>query len=219
MFLNGHYDNTYAIAYACATAAANGLPDGVRAFPINYWDGITPEEAAEFFGLATGLHANRGETSAVMAINPALVDIDNANAEMPPFPEVTNTAARAHRVLLLEPGLGLPRDQVGLVGRRARRDGRVRRALPVGHDRVDRCGCSTTSSARSRQCPRASYQRLGAVDCRADRARPDPELGRDDLDLVEVRHRGRGARSSSASEPRTGPAPRRGRRRSRRGRA
>ena len=90
VFLNGHYDNTYAIAYACATARANGLPDDVVAFPINYWDGITADESAEFFGPTTGLHANRGETSAVLAINPALVDLDNANAEMPPFPEVTN---------------------------------------------------------------------------------------------------------------------------------
>ena len=89
VFLNGHYDNTYAIAYACANAQER-LPDGVIAFPINYWDGITPDEAAEFFSSATGLHANRGETSAVMAINPDLVDLDAANAEMPPFPEVTN---------------------------------------------------------------------------------------------------------------------------------
>ena len=90
VFLNGHYDNTYAIAYACATARANGLADDVVAFPINYWDGITADESAEFFGPTTGLHANRGETSAVLAINPALVDLDNANAEMPPLPEVSN---------------------------------------------------------------------------------------------------------------------------------
>ena len=89
IFLNGHYDNTYAIAYACATAAER-MPAGVHAFPINYWDGMTADEAAEYFGPGTGLHANRGETSAVLAINPALVDVDRANAEMPPFPEVTN---------------------------------------------------------------------------------------------------------------------------------
>jgi creatinine amidohydrolase len=89
VFLNGHYDNTYAIAYACATAAER-MPAGVHAFPINYWDGMTADEAAEYFGPGTGLHANRGETSAVLAINPALVDLDRANAEMPPFPEVTN---------------------------------------------------------------------------------------------------------------------------------
>jgi len=38
------------------------------------------------------LHANRGETSAVLAIDPGLVDMDLANDESPPFPEVTNPA-------------------------------------------------------------------------------------------------------------------------------
>jgi creatinine amidohydrolase len=92
VFLNGHYDNTYAIAYACASAAPK-LPEGTRAFPVNYWDGMTPPEAAEYFGPTTGLHANRAETSAVMAIDPAYVDMDAANAEMPPFPEVTSPPA------------------------------------------------------------------------------------------------------------------------------
>jgi creatinine amidohydrolase/Fe(II)-dependent formamide hydrolase-like protein len=53
---------------------------------------MTADEASEFFGPENGLHANRGETSAVLAIDPALVDMDRANAEMPPFPEVTNAA-------------------------------------------------------------------------------------------------------------------------------
>jgi creatinine amidohydrolase len=87
VFLNGHYDNTLAIAYACANASER-LPDGTRAFPINYWDGMTAEEAGEFFGPTAGLHANRAETSAVMAVDAGLVDIEHANAEMPPFPEV-----------------------------------------------------------------------------------------------------------------------------------
>jgi creatinine amidohydrolase len=91
VFLNGHYDNTYAIAYACA-AATPRLPDGVRAFPVNYWDGMTAEQAAEFFDPSNGLHANKGETSAVLAINPDLVDMDAANVEFPPFPEVTSPA-------------------------------------------------------------------------------------------------------------------------------
>jgi creatinine amidohydrolase len=89
VFLNGHYDNTYAIAYACA-AAAERLPAGTRAFPVNYWDGMTAEQAAEYFGPSTGLHANRAETSAVLAIDPGLVDLERANAEMPPFPKVTS---------------------------------------------------------------------------------------------------------------------------------
>ena len=69
VFLNGHYDNTYAIAYACA-AAGDRLPAGMRAFPINYWDAHDARRGAEFFDPANGLHANKGETSAVMAINP-----------------------------------------------------------------------------------------------------------------------------------------------------
>ena len=47
VFLNGHYDNTYAIAYACANAA-DKLPRDVKAFPVNYWDGMSAEEAAEY---------------------------------------------------------------------------------------------------------------------------------------------------------------------------
>ena len=39
IFLNGHYDNTYAIAYGCATAAEK-LSKDVKAFPVNYWDAL-----------------------------------------------------------------------------------------------------------------------------------------------------------------------------------
>jgi len=95
VFLNGHFDNTYAIAYACANASER-LPAGVRAFPVNYWDGMTAEETAEFFTLKTGLHANTAETSAVLALNPGLVDMEKANAEFPPFPEFTVNSGAVH---------------------------------------------------------------------------------------------------------------------------
>ena len=103
VFLNGHYDNTYALAYACA-AAAPRMPAGVRAFPINYWDGMLPEERAEFFDLSTGLHANLAETSAVMAIDPSLVDLEHANAEMPPLPDATNVGATHTAFFFSNPG-------------------------------------------------------------------------------------------------------------------
>jgi creatinine amidohydrolase len=95
VFLNGHYDNTYAIAYGCAMAA-NRLAKDVKAFPINYWDGLTAAEAAEFSGLKNGLHANAAETSAILAIDPNLVDLERANAEFPPFPEFTVNTAPVH---------------------------------------------------------------------------------------------------------------------------
>lgn len=129
VFLNGHYDNTYAIAYACAAAADAGrLAPGTRAFPVNYWDGMNAEEAAEFFDPANGLHANKGETSAVMAIDPDLVDIEAANAEMPPFPDVTNPAAVHTAFFFSSPGSvfratrsgtwGDPRESSGEFGER-----------------------------------------------------------------------------------------------------
>jgi creatinine amidohydrolase len=95
VFLNGHYDNTYAIAYACANAAYK-MPTDVKAFPVNYWDGFTAEDSAAYFGLEKGLHANAAETSAILAINPSLVDLEKANAEFPPFPKFTVNSAAVH---------------------------------------------------------------------------------------------------------------------------
>ena len=103
VFLNGHYDNTYAIAYACANVASRMPPDA-SAFPVNYWDGMTPAEAAEFFDPGNGLHANKGETSAILALDPALVDMERANMEMPPFPEVANPAAVHTAFFFSSPG-------------------------------------------------------------------------------------------------------------------
>jgi creatinine amidohydrolase len=105
IFLNGHYDNTYAIAYACANAA-DKLPRDVKAFPINYWDGMPPEVMAEYASLAKGMHANAAETSAVLAINPDLVDLEKTNSEFPPFPEYTikNTGAVHTAFFFTSPG-------------------------------------------------------------------------------------------------------------------
>jgi creatinine amidohydrolase len=103
VFLNGHYDNTYAIAYACANAA-DRLPAGTTTFPVNYWDGMTPDEAAEFFDPSNGLHANKGETSAVLAIAPHLVDMELANVEFPPFPDVTSPAPVHTAFFFASPG-------------------------------------------------------------------------------------------------------------------
>jgi len=141
IFLNGHYDNTYAIAYACANAADKIAKD-VKAFPVNYWDALTAEEVAEFSTLKTGLHANLAETSAVLRINPDLVDMDKANAEFPPFPDYgkTPTGPRPHRVLLHGPRLGLLGHEVGHLGRRPRLHAGDRRALPPGRRPLDAAG-------------------------------------------------------------------------------
>jgi creatinine amidohydrolase len=95
VFLNGHFDNTYALAYACA-AVKQQLPAGVKAFPINYWDGMAQDEVNEWLTLKTGLHANAAETSAMLRIKPEAVDMDKANAEFPPFPEYSVNTGPVH---------------------------------------------------------------------------------------------------------------------------
>ena len=129
IFLNGHYDNTYAIAYGCANAAEK-MPKDVKAFPVNYWDGLTAEEIAEWSGLKNGLHANLAETSAVLAINPNLVDMDRANAEFPPFPEYTVNTGPVHTAFFFtSPGSVYWATKIRHVGRRAQVHPRGRRTL------------------------------------------------------------------------------------------
>jgi len=99
VFLNGHWDNTHPIAYACANAAEQ-MPLGARAFPITYWDSMNAEETEEF----RVLHANRSEMSAVMAINPQLVDMEVANVELPPFPDYAAPAAAHTAFFYPNPG-------------------------------------------------------------------------------------------------------------------
>ena len=95
VFLNGHYDNTYAIAYACAQAAES-MPPGAKAFPFNYWDGIPAEKWAEVTDNGLGLHASKGEVSMILAIRPDLVDLDLLNTEIPTFPDTKTKSPALH---------------------------------------------------------------------------------------------------------------------------
>lgn len=95
VFLNGHYDNTYALAYACAQASPQ-MPAGAQAFPFNYWDGMRPEEFARMTENGTGMHAGEGETSMILAINPELVDMEKANTEFPTFPKTQSQSPALH---------------------------------------------------------------------------------------------------------------------------
>ena len=95
VFLNGHYDNTYALAYACAQIAER-LPAGAKAFPFNYWDGFTPEQGATMTGGGKDMHAGAAETSMLLAIDPALVDMALANTEFLNFPETITKSPALH---------------------------------------------------------------------------------------------------------------------------
>jgi creatinine amidohydrolase len=95
VFLNGHYDNTYALAYACAQVAER-LPKDAKAFPFNYWDGLTQQQFLNSTEGGKGLHAGEGEVSMLLAINPNLVDMEKTNAEFPNFPETITKSPALH---------------------------------------------------------------------------------------------------------------------------
>jgi creatinine amidohydrolase len=91
VFVNGHYTNYPAINLACFNASTK-LPEGAAAWALSYWDTLPPDEAEAYLSLKSGLHANIGETSAVMAVRPELVKLDRAVEGWPPFPELRGPA-------------------------------------------------------------------------------------------------------------------------------
>jgi creatinine amidohydrolase len=86
VFVNGHYTNYHPIITGCMNVASR-LPPGTRAWGVSYWESLPPEQLDEYLSLRSGLHANVGETSAVMAVRPELVDLGAAVEEWPDFPE------------------------------------------------------------------------------------------------------------------------------------
>ncbi len=85
ILVNGHYTNSIALS-AAFMEIGDRLPKGTIAFPFNYWDALPPEQLSAFLGAEVGLHANIGETSAVMAVNASLVKLEHAIREYPAFP-------------------------------------------------------------------------------------------------------------------------------------
>lgn len=91
VFINGHYTNFPAINLACFEIA-DKLPEGTHAYAMSYWDALPPDEAEAYLSMSTGLHANIGETSAVMAVRPELVKLDRAVEGWPDFPDFRGPA-------------------------------------------------------------------------------------------------------------------------------
>ena len=91
VFVNGHATNYAAINLALLEVSAQ-LPERTRAFALTYWETLPRHERDEFLGLKTGLHANVGETSATLAIRPDAVEMEEAVAGWPSFPQLKGPA-------------------------------------------------------------------------------------------------------------------------------
>lgn len=104
VLLNGHYCNSHAIEFAVAQFA-DDLPEGTRVYPFPYWAGLKPDEAEQYLSGAVGIHANVGETSAVLAINPDLCDMERVRDFVPELPELrTGFLAILDPLFLSTPG-------------------------------------------------------------------------------------------------------------------
>ena len=134
ILVNGHYTNVIALS-AAIMEIGNDLPKGTIAFPFNYWDALPPDELEAYLSAEAGLHANIGETSAVMAIDESLVDLSQAVREYPAFP-VEPTPAMVSAYFFSGPRDAAAREPLRRVGRPRRLDGGARPPLP----RPDRGG-------------------------------------------------------------------------------
>lgn len=91
IFVNGHYTNVLALS-AAVSEVGDRLPDGAITFAFNYWDPLPPEQLQAYLSAEVGLHANIGETAAVLAVAPELVDMSVAEPEFPQFPTAPTPA-------------------------------------------------------------------------------------------------------------------------------
>jgi creatinine amidohydrolase len=104
VLLNGHYVNSWALQYAAADVY-DELPEDVRIYPFPYWQGLKPEQAEQYLSGSAGIHANVGETSAILAINPDLCDMDRVRDFVPELGELrTNPFALLDPMFLATPG-------------------------------------------------------------------------------------------------------------------
>jgi creatinine amidohydrolase len=104
VLLNGHYCNSHALEFA-SSRIHDELPEGTRLYPFPYWAGLKPEEAEQYLSGSVGIHANVGETSAVLAIDESLCDMERVRDFVPELPELrTSALAIIDPVFLATPG-------------------------------------------------------------------------------------------------------------------
>ena len=70
----------------------------MRVYPFAYWQGLQPDQAEAYLSASAGLHANVGETSAVLAIDPGLCDMERVRDFVPELEGFAN-----HPLALLDP--------------------------------------------------------------------------------------------------------------------
>lgn len=84
VLLNGHGGNSSCVGVA-VTELHQELPD-LQILAFDWWIFI-PRELGRTMGMEEGIHANKMETSWMLALTPHLVNMEVAVAELPDYPE------------------------------------------------------------------------------------------------------------------------------------
>ncbi len=79
---------------ACNEVSKNA-PANAQIYPISYWEALPEKQLDKYLSINVGLHANVGETSAIMAIDPSLVDLEKAKEFWPKLPKFKNSPVPA----------------------------------------------------------------------------------------------------------------------------
>lgn len=94
IFINGHGTNDSLLYYAFQEIHES-LPAGTLVFHLSYWRGLQAggfDQTGDFLSAKVGVHANIGETSAVLKIAPHLVHMGKALEEFPEVGAVSSDA-------------------------------------------------------------------------------------------------------------------------------
>ena len=84
IFVNGHYCNDQPLFVAVNDTTSNpNLPKGTSVYGVTYWNVMSEKVLQRYLSWKAGWHTNIGETSAVLAVDEKLVNMDNAPVEWP----------------------------------------------------------------------------------------------------------------------------------------
>jgi creatinine amidohydrolase len=82
VLINGHNTNLV-ILHAAVARANQEITDDAACYWLSYWDALPPAERDAYLGMSAGIHANEGETSATLAVDPDLIDATRLAATWP----------------------------------------------------------------------------------------------------------------------------------------
>lgn len=91
IWINGHFCNDPVLYVACGDiTGTNKVPEDTKVYGFSYWLTLPEKVAKEYLSWDAGWHAQIGETSIMLAINPDVVKMKYAPVEWPVLAKKSN---------------------------------------------------------------------------------------------------------------------------------